>query len=97
MKRKKSPFLNDWERIATQWTEVIRNKGDTYREIFTLPVTLKILGNIKGKRVLDLGCGEGYNTRILAKKEPREIVGIDFSNRFNLQLTKYRKRIYFIS
>jgi len=30
---------------------------------------------------LDLACGEGYNTRILAKKGAKEVVGIDFSKK----------------
>jgi len=44
------------------------------------PPTLEMCGNVKGKSVLDLGCGEGYCTRILASQCPREIIGVDISD-----------------
>jgi toxoflavin synthase len=44
------------------------------------PLLLKLVGNIEGKTVVDFGCGDGYFTRILAKKNPQTITGIDFSN-----------------
>ena len=43
-----------------------------------IPAFLKLVGNIKGKTVLDAGCGEGYNTRIFARMGAK-ITGIDIS------------------
>jgi 2-polyprenyl-3-methyl-5-hydroxy-6-metoxy-1,4-benzoquinol methylase len=79
MKKKPMSFIEEWDKIVPKWAEVVRNKGDLFREALTLPHTLKILGNLKGKKLLDLACGEGYNTRILAQKGVRELVGIDGS------------------
>jgi ubiquinone/menaquinone biosynthesis C-methylase UbiE len=42
------------------------------------PAILRMMGNVGNKRVLDLACGEGYNSRILAGKGA-EVVGVDFS------------------
>jgi ubiquinone/menaquinone biosynthesis C-methylase UbiE len=39
-----------------------------------------LIGNVKGKKVLDLACGEGYNTRILARKGAKT-TGIDHSRK----------------
>ena len=40
----------------------------------------RMLGNIGGKKVLDLCCGEGYNTRLMAGKGAR-VTGADFSKK----------------
>jgi toxoflavin synthase len=40
---------------------------------------LKFCGNVKDKRVLDLGCGSGFFSRAIAKKGAREIIGVDLS------------------
>jgi len=41
---------------------------------------------VSGKLVLDLACGEGYNTRILAKKGAK-VTGVDFSEKM-IELAK---------
>lgn len=47
---------------------------------YAVPATLLYLsGDVKGKKVLDLACGDGYFTRILAKQHPQKIVGVDIS------------------
>ncbi|NEO40915.1 MAG: alpha/beta fold hydrolase [Moorea sp. SIOASIH] len=40
---------------------------------------LKALGNIQGKKILDLGCGAGFYTQLLKKKGAAKIVGVDIS------------------
>ena len=69
-----------WDKNADLWTELVRKGWDTYREYFNNPAFLKFLGDVKGKKVLDAGCGEGLNTRILARKGA-QITGIDNSPR----------------
>jgi len=32
------------------------------------PAFLAFVGDLRGKQVLDAGCGEGYNTRLLARQ-----------------------------
>lgn len=40
--------------------------------------TLKLLGNVEGKRILDLGCGAGHNAIALAK-QGAHVIGVDDS------------------
>lgn len=69
-----------WDANANLWTEQVRRGWDAYREHFNNPAFFAFLGEVKGKRVLDAGCGEGYNTRILARTGA-EVVGVDVSAR----------------
>ncbi|PIV68137.1 MAG: SAM-dependent methyltransferase, partial [Candidatus Aenigmarchaeota archaeon CG01_land_8_20_14_3_00_37_9] len=33
-----------------------------------MPLSFSLLGNVKGKKVLDAGCGTGISSKILAQK-----------------------------
>lgn len=49
-----------------------------YNENLEMPTTFKLLGNVKGKKILDLGCGPGlYNRRL--SKMGADVKGIDLS------------------
>lgn len=60
--------------------------------------TLNILGDLSGKRVLELGCGGGHNTVILSNMGA-SVIGIDFSTS-QLRIAKGRapqvRNIYFV-
>ncbi|HEX9976551.1 MAG TPA: class I SAM-dependent methyltransferase, partial [Dehalococcoidales bacterium] len=69
-----------WDGNADLWTDHVRQGWDTYREYLNNPAFLRFIGSLKGKKVLDAGCGEGYNTRIFARKGAR-VVGVDISQK----------------
>ena len=69
-----------WDQNAALWADHVRRGWDVYREYLNNPAFLPFIGDVKGQDVLDLGCGEGYNTRILARKGGRT-TGIDISQR----------------
>ncbi|MBN1643542.1 MAG: methyltransferase domain-containing protein [Dehalococcoidales bacterium] len=69
-----------WDDNADLWAEHVRQGWDSYREHLNNPAFLKFIGNLKGKTVLDAGCGEGYNTRIFARMGAR-MTGVDVSLR----------------
>jgi len=71
---------NVWDVAAEAWVHFVRTGKDFSRDDVVNPITFRLIGNIKGKEVLDLACGEGYNTRILAEKGAR-VTGIDSSRR----------------
>ncbi len=70
---------NVWNRAAEAWASFVREGKDHYRDGLNNPATFGLLGDIQGLTVLDLACGEGYNTRILAGKGAKT-TGVDFSN-----------------
>lgn len=57
-----------WESNAGVWTQLARQGWDVYRDAINTPAFLELLPEIQGKRGLDVGCGEGHNTRVLAER-----------------------------
>lgn len=68
-----------WDRNAPSWVERVRSGRDLYREVFNNPSFLEFLPSLAGLKVLDLGCGEGTNTRLLAATGA-DVTGIDLSH-----------------
>lgn len=56
-----------WDSNADVWTHEVRSGLDLYRELYTLPAFQAFMPSIAAKQVIDLGCGEGTNTRLFAK------------------------------
>lgn len=69
-----------WDANADQWTADVRAGFDSYRDLFTWPAFERLVGNVAGLDAIDLGCGEGTNTRRLARAGAR-MSGIDLSER----------------
>ena len=67
-----------WDRNAPLWADRVRAGVDRYREVFNNPSFLEVLPDWAGREVIDLGCGEGANTRLLARRGAR-MTGIDIS------------------
>ena len=67
-----------WDGNAQAWSEDVRAGHDRYREVYTWPAFQGFLPDIAGLEILDLGCGEGENTRRLARAGAR-MSGIDLS------------------
>jgi len=69
-----------WDRNADSWSDQVRKGWDYYREYLNNPAFLRFTGDLDGKTVLDAGCGEGYNTRLLARGGA-QMVGVDISRK----------------
>ncbi|HEV8389986.1 MAG TPA: class I SAM-dependent methyltransferase [Dongiaceae bacterium] len=67
-----------WDENAEQWVRQVRAGWDRYREDFNNPMFLAFLPELAGRTVIDLGCGEGRNTREFARRGAR-LTGIDVS------------------
>jgi ubiquinone/menaquinone biosynthesis C-methylase UbiE len=57
-----------WEGNAFSWTVLARQGWDVYRDAVNLPAFLELLPDVAGKKGLDVGCGEGHNTRRFAER-----------------------------
>jgi ubiquinone/menaquinone biosynthesis C-methylase UbiE len=57
-----------WESNALAWTLLSRQGWDVYRDAVNTPAFLDLLPDVTGKKGLDIGCGEGHNTRLFAKR-----------------------------
>src|SRR5690349_13553860 len=58
--------------------ETLRRYGVLRRRYFSPEYRYRVIGDLKGKRVLEVGCGEGENSAVLAKLGAR-VTGIDIS------------------
>ncbi|MGA7108119.1 MAG: class I SAM-dependent methyltransferase [Terracidiphilus sp.] len=56
-----------WEANAENWTRFVRAGYDVYRDALNTPAFLRMLPQVRGLAGLDIGCGEGANTRKLAR------------------------------
>ena len=51
-----------------------------YRENVEFPSFIDALGSVSGKRVLDVGCGDGVYARLVAERGAAQVVGMDSSS-----------------
>jgi SAM-dependent methyltransferase len=70
-----------WDGNAAAWTALARAGYDIYRDGFNSPGFFAMLPAVDGLHGLDLGCGEGHNTRLLAARGAR-VTALDVSGVF---------------
>lgn len=56
-----------------------RSKGMPFRVYSEIPDHLALLGDLRGRSVLDLACGEGFYTRLIKQAGADRVVGVDLS------------------
>ena len=78
---KSSEVAAYWEANAATWTRHARLGYDIYRDAHNSPAFLSILPPVAGLSGLDVGCGEGSNTRKLAALGAR-MQGVDIAPTF---------------
>jgi SAM-dependent methyltransferase len=70
-----------WNANAAVWTQMSRAGFDRYRDLVNTPAFFALLPPVAGLTCLDLGCGEGHNTRLLAGRGAR-VAAVDIAERF---------------
>ncbi len=68
-----------WNKAAKIWVEFVRSGKNYYAEYLNGPALKRMVGSVRGRRMLDIGCGEGYFSRFFAKAGA-EVIGIDLSD-----------------
>jgi len=77
-----------WDGIADDW--VAHADSNDYRNHYLMPRMLAMLGEVAGKRVLDLGCGEGGYARELGR-QGAHVTAVDGSARL-IEVARQRAR-----
>lgn len=67
-----------WDTAAPAWDDFVETGLDYWRTEVHGPALLAACGDVRGQRVLDLGCGQGWFSRQLAERGAH-VTGIDFS------------------
>jgi 2-polyprenyl-3-methyl-5-hydroxy-6-metoxy-1,4-benzoquinol methylase len=78
-----------WEANAAAWARQVRAGYDVYRDKHNTPAFLAFLPDVNGLRGIDLGCGEGANTRAVAGRGAR-MTGVDIAPTFLAYATEPR-------
>jgi ubiquinone/menaquinone biosynthesis C-methylase UbiE len=77
---RKDSIQDQWDESAEAWVDFVRTGKDYFRDELNNPAMFEVLGDISGEKILDLACGEGYNSRIMTKKGAH-VTGVDFSRK----------------
>lgn len=76
-----SSTLVQWNNSADWYDKNMGEEGDELNRTIIRPNVLRVIGNLQGKNLLDVGCGSGYLTSELAKTAEK-VVGTDFAPDF---------------
>ena len=68
----------DWPELADWYDAKMGDLGDLWHRELIDPPLIALIGEVRGKRLLDLGCGNGYLARRFARAGAT-VVGVDTS------------------
>ncbi len=86
MPRQKPIALKAYERLAERYAAMVETKP--HNAYYERPAMLALLPSVRGKRVLDAGCGPGVYAQILTRRGAK-VVGVDISPKM-LRLARER-------
>lgn len=68
--------LDSWQTNAAAWSDIVRDQGVESRRLVTDAAVVDAVRGCSPRRVLDLGCGEGWLSRRLAA-QGINVLGVD--------------------
>lgn len=68
-----------WDAVAQWYDKLVGDGGSDYHKNVILPALLRLLENYKGKKVIDVCCGQGFLGNILLQLGVAEVHGVDAS------------------
>jgi SAM-dependent methyltransferase len=81
-----------WDNSADLWNDFVESGKDFYRTEFHGPALLDACGPVVGLEIIDLGCGQGYFSRLLAARGGH-VVGVDHSEKLIGHARKIEERV----
>ena len=73
---KPSAPRTDWRDVADWYDGLVGDEGSEYQRAVVHPGVLRLLGDVKDKRVLDVACGQGVLCRLMQQRGAI-VTGID--------------------
>ena len=70
----------EYDGIADWYDEAIRTGPQSFNHGLVIPTLMGLIGDLEGRRVCDLACGQGVVARLLARRGA-ETTGVDISRR----------------
>lgn len=77
----KDRLKEQWAALADTWIEFTSNGGDPHRQGLLDSWMLDAIGDVTRQDVVDLGCGEGRFSRMMAERGAK-VTGLDLNERF---------------
>jgi len=68
-----------WGKVAPWYNKLLEQGEDTYQEKLIKPNLLRILAPKAGEKILDVGCGQGYFSHLIAESGA-QVVGLDIAD-----------------
>jgi len=81
----KSSYQN--KKFAEYWEKRVGKSGEVYKRMVLDPIMFDTVGIFSDKKILELGCGNGYLAPKLIEQDPKSIILMDIS-RYNLEFAK---------
>ncbi len=77
--------VNHWNKTAEEFASYFAEGEEFYHKHIINPSMFDLLGDIEGKTILDLACGEGHFARKLSELAKRnvKVIGVDASEKMN--------------
>lgn len=72
-------LASPYDSLPEEYDEMVLRR--TVADAEAIPAIMALLGDIRGLRALDLGCGAGHSTRVLAQAGATRVMGVDLSGR----------------
>lgn len=72
---------SEWQNAVDWYSQIMGETGDELNREIIRPTLLEMLGKLKGKSLLDVGCGSGYLAFELSQIA-KKVIGVDFSADF---------------
>ncbi len=88
--------LDSYEKMAKDYSSFV--DGKPWNADYERPAMLELIGEIKGKKILDAGCAAGWYSKTFLELKATRVVGMDFSSEMiryaNLRLKDLDKSKY---